>query len=147
VLSIGLYRREHDDEQGWSPRTFAKGRVQGVNPSFATGLIAPSCEAFCNCIPTDPRSSWYSSVQRASEVNPKRCVPANTASIKTESSSAVHLELVAISSVEYLANVGRVQEREPMGVPPFYVNLHRLVIHQIPRGAPVLCQNNGFYKV
>lgn len=118
-----------------------------MNPSFATGLIAPSWEAFCDCIPTDPRSSWYSSVQQASEVNPKRCVPANTASTKTESSSAVHLELVAISSVEYLTKVGRVQEREPTDVPPFYVSPHRLVIHQISRGALVLCQNNGFYKV
>jgi len=74
-----------------------------MNPPFATRLIAPSWETFSNCIPTNPRSSWYSCSQHASEIDSIKSVPANTASTKIESSSVVHLELVAIYRIEPLA--------------------------------------------
>ena len=69
-----------------------------MNPSFAARLIVPSWKTFGNCIPTDPRSSWHSYAERASDMNRSWNVPANTASTKTESSSLVHLELVAMFS-------------------------------------------------
>lgn len=68
-----------------------------MDPTLATRLVAPSLETFCDCIPTDSRSSCYSTrFNKVPRSDRKATVPAKTASTKIESSSAVHLELVAI---------------------------------------------------
>ena len=53
------------------------------------------------------RSNWYSSARQTSEINQKWCASADAAPVKIESSSAVRLELVTISSVEDLAKSGK----------------------------------------
>jgi len=78
-----------------------------MNPSLAARLIAPSWKTFGDCIPTDPRPSWYSYAEYTSAMNTIWGVPADIASTKIESSPVVHLELVAMFSVEYFARDGR----------------------------------------
>ena len=77
-----------------------------MDPPLAAGLVTPSWKTFGNCIPTNPRSSWYTHAEYTSEADKIWGVPANTASTKIESSSVVHLEFVAMSSVEYWQKVG-----------------------------------------
>ena len=68
-----------------------------MDPTLAAGLVAPSLETFCDCIPTDSRSSWDSRLLNKHPRSARKVtVPAKTASTRIESSSAVHLELVAI---------------------------------------------------
>lgn len=113
-----------------------------MDPPLATSFVASSWETFGNCVPTDPRSSWYSGTQQASEINPRQSVPVEMASISTESSSAVHLELVTIFRVEYLAGGGRsawAEVHESSAV--LCQSPHGLVIGEIPREALILCQN------
>jgi len=90
-----------------------------MNPSLAARLIAPSWKTFGDCIPTDPRPSWYSYVKYTSTRNAIWDAPADMASTKIESSSVVHLELVAMFSVDYLARDGRNVVTDSTGVPPF----------------------------
>ena len=90
-----------------------------MNPSFAASLVSPSRKTFGDCFPTNPRSSWYPCNEHALETNVIWNVPATTASTRIESSSAVHLELGAMSSVEYLAKKGGMWRRGSTNVPPF----------------------------
>ena len=90
-----------------------------MNPSLAARLIAPSWKTFCDCIPTDPRPSWYSYVKYTSTMSKIWGVPADMASTKTESSSVVHLELVAMFSVGYFARDGRNVVTWPTDALPF----------------------------
>ena len=70
-----------------------------MNPPLAARLVAPPWKAFGDRIPTNPQSSWDSYPEYAPETNTVWGVPADTASTRIESSSAVHLELVAMFSV------------------------------------------------
>ena len=90
-----------------------------MNPSLATRLIAPSWKTFGDCIPTDPQPSWYSYAEYTSAMDTILDVPVDMASTKTESSSVVHLELVAMFSVKYFARDGRNVVTGSTDVPPF----------------------------
>ena len=109
-----------------------------MDPSLAARLIAPSWKTFGDCIPTDPRPSWYSHAECVSAINTICGVPADTASTKIKSSPAVHLELVAMFSLEYLARDGREMVTGSRGFHHLSQSLSSPVVRDISGGAPTL---------
>ena len=63
-------------------------------------------------------------------------IPADTASTRIKSSPAVHLEVVAMFSVEYLASDERSVVTDSTDVPPFKSITSSPVVRDISRGAP-----------
>lgn len=93
-----------------------------MDPSFPTRLVAPSWKTSRNCIPADPRSSWYSSAQHASEIDTKF----NTC---YHGLNQNRVFLRGPFSHHFLCGISEKEEERMSGgswlVRPFYVNRHK----------------------